>query len=282
MLFWIIIILVMASVGLITYVLLPTSAERYHKIQEKKANEASKKLENLFLEIEKKKIILVFVLSPIALGGAGFFFFKGIIGGLIGLVLGLILPNFFIKLWEKNRKEKFQAQLLDSLLILTGSLKAGLSLLQALEVLVEDMSAPISQEFGWVLKEIKMGMSLEQSLHRLNKRMPSEELSLLINSILVAEETGGDITKVFGRLATTVRDNRKLKDNIRTLTLQGRMQGIIMSILPVVFTWWVVAFNRQHFDIMLNTELGRMLLFVAAFLQILGIFLIYKFSKVSI
>lgn len=282
MLVLIIIICVAASVLLLNQVLLPVPLRVYHQTQEKKAQEASKKLENLFLEIERKKITLIFVITPLLLAGAGFFFLQNPVGAIAGGTIGLVLPNIFIKIWEKARRQKFEIQLLDSLLILSGSLKAGLSLLQSLEVLVEDTAPPLSQEFGLVLKEVKMGMSLEESLRRLSKRMPSEELTMLVSSILVAQETGGDITKVFSRLAVTMRNNRKLKDNIKTLTMQGKMQGIIMSILPFIFIWWVMTFNRQHFDIMLESETGRILLIVAGALQVLGLFLIYKFSIIKV
>lgn len=270
------------SVALLSQVLLPVPLRIYQQTQEKKAQEASKKLENLFLEIERKRITFVFIIVPLLFAGTGFFFFQNPIGAIAGATIGFVLPNIFIKIWENGRRQKFETQLLDSLLVLSGSLKAGLSLLQSLEVLVEDTAPPISQEFGLLLKEVKMGMSLEESLNRLNKRMPSEELTMLISSILVAQETGGDITKVFSRLAATMRNNRKLKDNVKTLTLQGRMQGIIMSILPFIFIWWVLTFNRQHFDILLESETGRVLLIIGAVLQTVGLFLIYKFSIIKI
>ena len=165
---------------------------------------------------------------------------------------------------------------------MSSSLKGGLSLLQALEVLIEEMPAPMAQEIGLVVRENKMGVSLEDSLKHLNKRMNMEELNLVINSILVARETGGELTKVFSRLTTTIRDNRKLKDSIKTLTMQGRMQGLIMSVLPFLFIFWVINFNREHFDIMLQSEIGRTLLFIAGILQIAGMFLIRKFSAIKI
>lgn len=282
MLLLLIILLIFSSVMSITYVLVPTAFDKFRVIHQQRTSEVSRKLENLFFELEKKKIAMIFTLVPIALAITGFLLFHGLLGALIGLGVGLALPNIFVRVWEKRRKGKFEEQLLDGLLILSGSLKAGLSFLQSLEVMVEDSPAPLSQEFGWVVKEVKMGMSLEASLRQLNTRMYSEELTMLISSILVAEETGGDITKIFNRLATSIRKNRRLKENIKTLTLQGKLQGIVMSILPFVFIWWVITFNRRHFDIMLNSEIGRMLIIGAAGLQIVGLFLIYKFSKLRL
>ncbi|MEW6075400.1 MAG: type II secretion system F family protein [Candidatus Omnitrophota bacterium] len=224
---------------------------------------------------------LYFVLPPLfAILGA--VVFKSFIFFVLGAGFGLFVPNLMVQMQERNRRSKFNNQILDSIMILSSSLKGGLSLLQSLEVLVEEMPAPMSQEMGLVVRENKMGVTLEESLKHLMERMKMEELGLVVNSILVARETGGDLTKVLSRLSTTIRDNRKLKDSIKTLTMQGRMQGIIMSFLPFLFIWWVLSFNKGHFDIMLKSELGRMLLFIAAILQTVGMVLIKKFSTINV
>jgi tight adherence protein B len=144
------------------------------------------------------------------------------------------------------------------------------------------MPAPISQELGLVVRENRMGIPLEECLKRLNKRMNLEELGLVVNALLVARETGGELPKVFSRLTVTIRDNRKLRENIKTLTLQGRMQGMIMSFLPIAFVGWVVSVNKNHFDIMLQTNMGRMLLIAAVVLQAVGMILIKIFSTIKI
>jgi tight adherence protein B len=221
-------------------------------------------------------------LAPVALFILGFLFSHSFLLAFFCGVAGLALPTLVLRIMETRRNSLFQRQLVDGLMILSSSLKAGLSLLQALEVLVEEMPAPISEEFGLIVRENKMGVALEQSLLRLNQRMKIEELGLLINAILVARETGGDLTRVFNRLAVTIRDNRKLRESIQTLTMQGRLQGWIMSLLPIVFVAWVYNFNRHHFEIMFNTPTGRFLLLLALALQLVGIFLIKKFSTVRV
>jgi len=275
----VILILAFFSVVFFTEALLPLFFAKYRQMQQKKVEAASRKLDNLFMEIERKKLSLFFVLTPLVLTLGAILIYRNLFVGMIGGVVGIVLPNLLIKQWEKRRRNIFLNQLLDSLMVLSGCLKAGLGILQAFEVLVEDTTGPISQEFSWVLKEVKMGMPLEESLRRLNKRMPSEELGLITNAILVSAVTGGNLTKVFNRITVTVRDNRKLKNNIQTLTLQGRMQGTIMSLMPFIFVWWVLSFNRQQFDIMLKTEIGRVLLAVGSILLIVGVVLIRHFSR---
>jgi len=278
----IILILIFNSVCLISQQIIPLLIGKLHRAQAKNVSQAEKQLDEMFVVVKPERLFLYYTLSPLILGGLAFFVFNSIAPALIAAGIGFILPAFIIRLMERQRRHKFLSQLVDGLMVISSSLKGGLSLLQAIEVLVEEMPAPISQEFGLVLRENKIGVTLEDSLKRLNERLKLEELGLLINSVLVARETGGDLTKVFSRLSSSIRDNHKLKESIRTLTLQGRLQGMIMSILPFIFIWWVLTFNRQHFDIMLNTEQGRMLLFIAGGLQILGIFLIHKFSTIRI
>lgn len=271
-----------ASVYLLAYQIIPLLTNKLHSVQAKKVSLAEQQLDAMFMPIKREKLFLYYTLGPLIAGGITFFFFNNIVIALaIGLVTS-ILPALIIKIMDHRRKQKFLGQLVDGLMVISSALKGGLSLLQAIEVLVEEMPPPISQEFGLILRENKIGLTLEESLRRLNERLKLEELGLMINSVLVARETGGDLTKVFSRLANTIRDNRKLKDNIQTLTLQGRLQGIIMSILPFIFVWWVMSFNKEHFDIMLNTEKGRTLLIIAIVLQTVGMFFIRKFSIIRV
>jgi len=275
-------ILAFSSIGLLCSQGIPFFLDKLHKLQDRKVDETERQLDTMFIEVKKEKLFLLYTASPLILGVSTFIFTHNILFTIIGTAVGLALPTLVLKNLRVQRKAKFQAQLVDGLMIMSSSLKGGLSFLQAVEVLVEEMPAPLSQEFGLILRENKMGITLEESLKRLNTRLDLEEVKLLTNAILVSRETGGDLTKVLSRLSTTIRDNRKLNDTIRTLTLQGRLQGIIMSILPFGFIVGVVSFNRDHFDIMFQSETGRMLLFVAAFLQIVGIILIHKFSTIRI
>jgi len=274
-------LLILGSIVLIAYSLLPHFLDKVKTWQDKQELVMAKEMDNMFYDKNPKNLTRLYFILPIILGIAGYFFLKNFIFSVLGIIIGVAIPNFLIKMRIAKRKADFANQLLDAINLLSSSLKGGLSLLQALEVVVEEMPPPISQEFGLVVRENRMGVIFEESLAHLKKRVDIEDLGLIINSILVARETGGDLTKVFGRLSTTIRDNRKLKENIKTLTLQGRMQGAIMSFLPILFVLWVISVNKTHFDIMLQNDLGRMLLIIAVILQVVGMFLIRKFSTIK-
>jgi tight adherence protein B len=277
-----IILLIGSALFLLTLAAVPPVWEKAKKWQDKRQKVVEKELDKLFYDKNPQKIMRLYYSVPPAFGLAAALLFKSALLTGVGVVAGFFVPNLILRMRDTKRKQQFNGQLLDAIMILSSSLKGGLSLLQALEVLEEEMPAPMSQEIGLVVRENKMGVSLEESLRHFGKRINMDELTMIINSILVAREAGGDLTKVLSRLATTIRDNRKLKDSIRTLTLQGRMQGMIMSTLPFIFVWWVLAFDRSHFNIMLESETGRMLLIVAIVLQVIGMVLIRKFSEIKI
>ncbi|MFA6358476.1 MAG: type II secretion system F family protein [Candidatus Omnitrophota bacterium] len=275
-------ILILSSVILLALSVLPTIMQKIQSWQQKQEVVVAKEMDKMFYDKSPKSIVMLYFILPIILGLGGLIFLQSAIFAIFGGLVGLLIPNFILKMRYKQRIDKFSNQLVDSINMLSSCLKGGLSLLQGFEVLVEEMPAPMSQEIGLVVRENKMGIPLEESLVNLNKRMNIEELGLVINALLVARETGGELTKVFSRLTITIRDNRKLKESIKTLTLQGRMQGAIMSFLPILFVAWVISVNKHHFDIMLNSDLGRMLLIAAVVLQVIGMVLIKMFSTIKI
>lgn len=265
----------------LAYTAVPWIISKWVSRGSSKATLLSYKLEDMFVFIKEKRLNVVIGLFPLVLGLAGFIFWK-LLGMISGVVLGFVLPMVFLRMAVTRRKEAFIKQLIDGLMILSSCLKGGLSLIQAFEVLVEETTPPISQEFGLLIREVKVGVSMEEALERLTKRMPSDELNLFVSAILVARETGGDLTKVFSRLVSTLRDRSLVKEEVLTLTTQGRIQAIIMSLLPIGFCYWVYRVNPQHFDVMFKTDLGRMLMIVAGVLFIIGLILLKIFSTVNI
>ncbi|MBM3248769.1 MAG: hypothetical protein FJZ10_05080 [Candidatus Omnitrophica bacterium] len=262
-------------------IIVPDLINRYNQSQQKRLAKVTGNLEDSFIFLEKNKLAF---LSLTPLLGAGFFFllFRNVFWLMIGFLLGFTVPTVMTKMIKAGRIKAFEGQLVDSLMILSSSLKGGLSLIQAIEALCEEMPPPISQEFNLVLKENKWGVSLEESLRKLRQRIPLDSVNLLVSSVLVARETGGELTRVFSRLTDTIRDNLKLKEKVATLTLQGRLQGIIMSILPIVFVIFINKQQPDHFTVMWESDMGKKLLVAAVVLQILGMALIKKISTFKI
>ena len=112
--------------------------------------------------------------------------------------------------------------------------------------------------------------------------MPSDELNLIVTAVLVARETGGDVTEVFTRLIVTIRERAQLVEKVKTLTIQGKIQGFIMMALPIVFAMITFTTNKDFFQVFVTDEVGRLMFMVACILQVLGMFLIIKFGRIKI
>jgi len=236
-------------------------------------------LEALFISIPRKRLFLIYSLVPVGVTVVGYMLVPNLLVVPIGLAVGLVVPKLIVRIAQAKRQSRFQGQMVDALLVLSGSLKAGLSILQALEVLAEESLAPMSEEVALALKEVRMGLALDEALRRMKRRMPLEELNLLITAILVARETGGDITGVFVKLIETVRDRQKLKERLKTLTVIPRLQGWIMAVIPIVFAMFVGGVSTDYFQRFATDPLGQLLAVGAGLAWIVSLFLIWWFSR---
>lgn len=275
-------LLLLAAFGIFAYYGVGFLLKKWDEAQKKKAEKTASEFEEMFIFLRKKMIVSLYIVLPLALGFLAYAIMQTLWIGLVFMLIGVIIPLLLVKFMDRMRRDKFVKQLVDGLMIMNSCLKGGLTLVQSFEILAEEMTPPISQEIALLNREIKVGVTLEEALLRLNDRMPSEEMNLISSAILVARETGGDLTKVFSRLVETIRDRIKLKELVATLTLQARLQSIIISCLGPVFFLVVEKINPGHFKIMWENELGRYLLVIAAILQIAGIAMIIMFGKVRI
>lgn len=270
------------SVALLAYALIPVFRARYETIQEHKAARASSLLADMFIWIGQNKLIVFYVLSPLVFAGLFFLFLHKIFMLFVGVAIGFMIPSLVLRTMEKHRKKKFHYQLIDALLNIGQSLKAGLSFLQSLEVMVEEMPPPISQEFALILKENKMGKSMEESFERLNKKMDIEDLNMMTTAILVARETGGNLAQVFSHLADTIRQKHRIVNQVKTLTTQARWQSVILSFLPIIFAIFIYRINPDYFTVMINDNIGRLLLIWCVISWILGAYLLNRLGKIDV
>ena len=140
----IVLLLIFVSISLLAYQYIPYFLRRYAAAQEKRTEKAGSQLDEMFIFTERKRLVRLFTITPLSLGLLGFIILHNPLGLAIGVGLGLVSPPIIIKNMSIRRRRKFEGQLVDALMLLVGSLKAGMSLNQAFEVLVEEMPAPIS------------------------------------------------------------------------------------------------------------------------------------------
>ncbi|NLE64832.1 MAG: hypothetical protein GX606_02825 [Elusimicrobia bacterium] len=273
--------LMFTAVGIFMYWGLPFIMKTVLEINKERAREFSTSMERTMMMEDIRRVQILFIVGPFVCAALGFvvtppeYRFPGV---LAGLVVGYIVPKIYANMTIAKRRRQFDQQLIDALLIMSSAFRGGMSFLQAMEAVVEEMPDPIRQEFGIVLGENKIGVTLEEALDRLQKRMRSTSLQQVISAILLARETGGNLPLIFSRIVHTIREKKKLEQQLEVLTLQGRIQAFVMSGLPVGFFFLVNSTNPQYFQIMTGTDIGQKLLVLCVFLWVVGTFMILKIS----
>ena len=204
--------------------------------------ETSRAFEDMFMFISPAKIARLGRLAALA---AFFLFFIPLFslssaastaaGIALGLGAGLFtftLPARYVRFLRTRRRLKFNEQLVDALGTMSNALRAGFSINQAFESVVEAGEKPISQEFSVFLQQLRVGMSFEDALTSLDRRVASDDLTLVCTSVDIARRTGGNLTEIFDRISVTIRSRMRIERRVRTLTAQGRMQGMIVTAMP--------------------------------------------------
>jgi tight adherence protein B len=164
------------------------------------------------------------------------------ISAIIGAVIGFFIPRFYVKRQQRVRLNKFNDQLSDMLNLMVNGLRAGYSVMQALEAVSRELPAPISDEFHRVVQEMQIGIPMEKALENLLRRIPSDDLDFVITAINVQREVGGNLSEILDNISFTIRERVRIKGEIRVMTAQVRTSGTVLSLIPVFLTmalWFI-------------------------------------------
>lgn len=196
-------------------------------------------------------------------------------------VIGAIIPFALIKIKQKQRVKKFDVQLSDALMLSCSSLRAGLSFTQAMEAISKDMPDPISTEFSIVLEEMSMGMPMDEALERLNKRIDSQYLPLMVSSVLIQRQTGGNLSSILEGIANSIKQKMKLKQELKSSTSSGRSTALMVGSMPVVLCVLFFLVNREFIMPLFTTNMGHVFLGIAAGLEFLCFLAVKKIINVK-
>jgi tight adherence protein B len=150
-----------------------------------------------------------------------------------GLLVGYWLPKFWLKRRQGKRLKAFNSGLADTIMLIANSLRAGSSFLQSVEMVVRESQPPISTEFSRVIREVNLGLPLDEALANLSRRVKSDDLDLMTTAIAIHHQVGGNLAEILDTIAYTIRERVRIKGEIRTLTAQQRMSGYVVGFLPV-------------------------------------------------
>ena len=186
------------------------------------------------------------------------------------------------KYFDGRRREKFNLQLPEALATMSNALRAGFSISQAFDSVVEQGEAPMSEEFAILQRQLKIGMSFEDALESMSQRVGSDDLTLVTTAILISRKTGGNVTEIFDKISETIRGRMKIERKVKTLTAQGRLQGIVVSAMPL-FLGLIMTLIKPGLMIPFLTSLaGILAVLVMCALIFVGWLMIRKIIKIDV
>ena len=205
-----------------------------------------------------------------------------LVAGVTGAVAGFFFPFILVNMKIARRMKAFNGQLGDALILIANSLRTGYSFMQASDMVAQEMRPPISSEFSRAVKEMNLGVTIEDALANLGKRINSEDLDLVLTAVLIQRQVGGNLSEVLDNSARTIRERVRIRGEIRTLTAQGRISGIIVSLLPVVLGLVIYLLNPEYVKLLFVHPVGKIMLGVAGLGQVIGIIVIRRIVDIEV
>lgn len=198
-----------------------------------------------------------------------------------GTLVTLFVPGMFIRALRRKRLQKFEEQLPDAFMLLSSSLQSGASLNMALENVVQQSPAPLCQEFGLLIKQIRLGVTLEDALVQMEKRIPLPSFVMASSAVRISREVGGNLVETINGMANTLRRKKVMEGKIDSLTSQGRAQGVFMAMLPIFLAAILSAIEPEAMSQLYTTRMGLIVLAVMVVMEILGFLFIKKITRID-
>ncbi len=248
----------------------------------------TEKLEFLFIEIPQDRLTYMLLGSSVGLGLFIFiligFLGSWVVGAILGGVMSFIgfkAPRWIVDFLVERRIKAYAGQMVDALQLLANGIRAGLSVPQAIGMIVEEMPAPISQEFNVLLQQNRIGMPLEECFENLAKRVPLEDNDMFVSSINILRETGGNLAETFDTIVDVIRERVRLQQKVDTFVAQGMFQGMTIGSMPFLLGLVYYLQDPASMTPLFTTALGLIMLFGAILLDFAGIYVILKIVKIK-
>lgn len=210
---------------------------------------------------------------------------RSILLAVVGIFLGTLIPRFYVSRQQGQRLSNFNNQLADMLNLMVNGLRAGYSTMQAMEAVSREMPPPISTEFRRVVQEMQIGLSAEVALDNLLRRIPSDDLDLVIAAMNVQREVGGNLAEILDTISHTIRERVRIKGEIRVLTSQVMYSGRFLALMPLMITGALWLLNRPYMMLFFDPEtrlVGIPMLIVGALMIMAGYYVMTKIANIDV
>lgn len=282
MMVWLALLFSIIFLSMVFYVVMLSFNRALKKYEDNFKGYAQKTLAEVFLFFDPVQLwSLAFLLCVLCIALAWLLTGNLIFSLLVG-VFFLVLPPWLLRVVKRKRLVMFDKQLPDMLLSLSGALRAGSGVQNAIKHLVQESPTPLSQELGLVQKEQRLGLSFDEALNNLLRRMPSESTQLVVSSLQIAAQTGGNLAEALERISSTLREIIQMQGRIKALTSQGKMQAWVMSLLPIGLLFVLNKLDPEAMTYLWDTTTGWIVLGVMVILEIGGIWFIKKIVSIDV
>jgi tight adherence protein B len=273
---------VAVSAALLTWFVIDVGTGTMARYRATFTERAKFQVQEFFLFIDPRKLFVA-NLAVMAIGGT--LTWSGTGSALLGMAafgaLALV-PRLLYWWMRQKRLRMFEEQLPDALMMLAGGMRAGVGLSSAIQQLVAEAQPPISQEFSLLLREQRMGVTLEQALSNLNRRVPTQTTVLVVSAMRVATETGGGLAETLERTSNTIRSRLQMEGKIGALTAQGKLQAWVVGLLPLLLMAILNKMEPEAMSLLWHTRLGWATLAVIAFFELMGMYVIRKIIAIDV
>ncbi|RLC67528.1 MAG: secretion system protein [Chloroflexi bacterium] len=234
------------------------------------------------LKITVGEFIAATVILVIALGGVVYFLKKDILLTIGACVLGLVLPRMYVNILRGRRLKAFNNQLSDTINLMVNGIRAGYSVMQAMEAVSEEMGPPVSEEFGRVVREVQLGLTLEHAMNNMLRRVPSDDLDMMITAINVQREVGGNLAEVLDSISYTIRERVRIKGEIRAMTGQSRISGYMVALVPIALAVFIYLINPDFMGLLFTHVCGYIMIAAAVIGIVAGFAVIGKIVDIDV
>ncbi|MEX2365986.1 MAG: type II secretion system F family protein, partial [Pseudohongiellaceae bacterium] len=243
---------------------------------------ASANMEDMFMFVDPNLLFMANMFAVVVIPLMLWLATGNLMLGLGILIALVVIPATIYKIMRTKRLKRFEQQLPDGLLAISGAMRAGASLNVALENVVREQSPPLGQEFELFLREQRIGVEFEKSLTHMEKRLPIQDFLMLCSALRINREIGGNLAEILDTLADTLRKKQAMDSKIQSLTAQGRLQGIVMTGLPILLGILLNFLEPEAMSKLFDTTIGLMVFGLCAVMLTLGYLWIRKIVSIDV
>lgn len=206
----------------------------------------------------------------------------GVLGAMAAAMVGWWAPNYYMKMRQRKRVAKLEAQLPEALTLMSQALKAGFGLLQSMNTAAEQMDHPIGTELERAIQEMNVGSSAEEALMALSERCGSYDLDIVVTAIIVQRTVGGNLSEILDKVSETMRERARIRGEIKTLTAQQSLTGLVIGLLPFGVGGLFFVISPDYITPLITETLGRVMVVAAIFLEAVGLMIIRRILNIEV